>query len=181
MHLIFIQSKFCMKCHKSKYFRMIFYDKLKLDEMKIPDPLKLNNGWLDEEEGMPYWPIVSTYYIIQFLMIDSDVEDLSDYKGSKAYSYLKQGWLSNNFYHSLGSSKYCLLKSDCHPSDRLGDSLHKLWVCLSKNEGKLITNCPLYSYGWDEFYVQPFGSCFISYRSSNETWTYQSCLYNRSL
>ena len=29
-------------------------DKLKLDEMNIPDPFKLNNGWLDEEEGIAY-------------------------------------------------------------------------------------------------------------------------------
>ena len=29
-------------------------DKLKLDEMNIPDPLKLSNKWLDEEEGIAY-------------------------------------------------------------------------------------------------------------------------------
>ena len=29
-------------------------DKLKLDEMNIPDPLKLSNRWLDEEEGIGY-------------------------------------------------------------------------------------------------------------------------------
>ena len=66
-------------------------DELQLDEMNIPDPFKLNNGWLDEEEGIAHWSIVPTYYILQFLMIDSDVEDLSDYKRSKAYSYFKQG------------------------------------------------------------------------------------------
>ena len=54
-------------------------------------------------------------------MIDSDIEDLSDYKGSKAYSYFKQGWPSNISYHSLGSSKYCLLKKDCLISERLRD------------------------------------------------------------
>ena len=68
------------------------YDgKLQLDGISIPDPFKLSNGWLDEEEGIAYWSIVPTYYILQFLMIDSDVEDLSDYKRSKAYSYFKQG------------------------------------------------------------------------------------------
>ena len=51
-------------------------------------------------------------------MIDKDVEDLSDYKGSKAYSYFKQCWLSNISYHRLGSTKYCLLKSDCFPSEK---------------------------------------------------------------
>ena len=30
-------------------------DKLKLDEINIPDPFKLNNGWLDEDEGIAYW------------------------------------------------------------------------------------------------------------------------------
>ena len=103
-------------------------DKLKLDGMNIQDPFKLNNGWLDEEEGIGYWPIVPTYYIIQFLVIDSDAEDLSDYKGSKAYRYFKQGWLSNISYHSLGSSKH----------ERLRNSPHKLWACLSKKEGKVI-------------------------------------------
>ena len=39
-------------------------DKLKLDEMNITDPFKLNNGWLDEEERIAYWPIVPTYYYI---------------------------------------------------------------------------------------------------------------------
>ena len=96
--------------------------------MNIPDTFKLNNEWLDEEEGIAYWPIVPTYYIIQFLMINNVVEDLNDSKRSNAHSYFKQGGLSNICYHSLGSSKYCLLKSDCHPSERLRDSLHKLWV-----------------------------------------------------
>ena len=72
-------------------------------------------------------------------MIDKDVEDLSDYKGSKAYSYFKQCWLSNISYHRLGSSKYCLLKSDCFPSERLIDSPHTLWLRLPKKEGKVTT------------------------------------------
>ena len=65
-------------------------DKLKLNKMNISDPFKLDNRWLDDKEGIGYWPIVSTCYIIQFLMVDNDVEDLRDYKGSKAYSYFKQ-------------------------------------------------------------------------------------------
>ena len=62
------------------------YDnKLKLEDIQLPDPFKLTTGWLDEEEGISCWPMIPTFYIIQFLMIDSEVEDLSDYKGSKAY------------------------------------------------------------------------------------------------
>ena len=114
-------------------------DKLKLDKMNISDPFKLDNRWLDDEEGIGYWPILSTCYIIQFLMVDNDAEDLRDYKGSKAYSYFKQSWPSNISYHSLGSSKNYWLKKDCRPSERLKESPNKLWVCLSKNEGKVIT------------------------------------------
>ena len=94
--------------------------------MNIPDLFKLNNRWLDEEEGIAYWTIVPTNYIIQFLMIDSDVKDLSDYKLSKAYSYFKQSWLNNISHHKLESSKYCLLNGDCRPCERLQDSPHKL-------------------------------------------------------
>ena len=71
-------------------------------------------------------------------MINSDIEDLSNYKESKAYSYFKGGWLSNISYHSLGTREDCLLKIDCSPSERLRDSPHKLWVCLSKKEWKVI-------------------------------------------
>ena len=112
-------------------------DKLKLDEMNIPDAFKLNNGWLDEEEGIDYWPIAPRYYIIQFLMIDNDVEDLSNYKGYKAYSYINQGWLSNISYHSLGSSKYCLMRSECHPSERLRDSPHNCGYDYLNRKGRL--------------------------------------------
>ena len=65
-------------------------DKLKLDKMNISDPFKLYNRWLDDEEGIGYWPILSICYIIQFLMVDNDAEDLRDYKGSRAYNYFKQ-------------------------------------------------------------------------------------------
>jgi len=81
--------------------------------------------------------MIPTFHIIQYLMIDSEVEDLSDYKGSKAYSYFAKGWLSSVFYHPLGSSPQRLLKCDCRPSERLRDVPHKLWVCISKEDGKV--------------------------------------------
>ena len=69
-------------------------------------------------------------------MIDNDVEDLSNYKGYKAYSYINQGCLSNISYHSLGSSKYCLMRSECHPSERLGDSPHNCGYDYLNRNGK---------------------------------------------
>lgn len=76
---------------------------------------------------------------LNYIFLGSDVEDLSDNKGSKACSYFKQSWLSNISYYSLGLSKYCLLKSDCRPFKRLKDPPHKPWICLSIKEGKDIT------------------------------------------
>ena len=70
-------------------------------------------------------------------MIDNDVEGLSNYKGSKTYSYFKQGWLNNISYHSLGLSKYCLLKSECHPSERLRALLINYGYAYLKGKGKL--------------------------------------------
>ena len=115
-----------------------YSSKLKVSGRIIPDPFKLTTGWKDEDEGIAFWPIIPTLYIIQFLMIDSEVEDLSDYKGCKAYSYFKQGWLGPLSYHPLGSSDQCLLKSDCRPSERIRDVPHKLWLCISKKEGKVL-------------------------------------------
>lgn len=54
---------------------------------------------------------------LDYIFLGSDVEDLSDNKGSKACSYFKQSWLSNISYYSLGLSKHCLLKSDCRPNN----------------------------------------------------------------
>lgn len=115
-----------------------YSEKLKVEGITLPDPFTLKTGWMNEEEGIVFWPLVTTFYVINFLMLDSEVEDLSDYKGCKAYSYFKQGWLANVFYHQLGSSKYCLLKADCRPSERLRDVPHKLWICFLEKEGKVV-------------------------------------------
>ena len=80
------------------------------------------------------------------------------------HTVIKQGWLSNIFYHSLGLSKYCLLKSDCRLSERLRDAPHKLWVCLSKKEGKVIdAHCSCMA---NEFYLQSCCCSSILYRKA---------------
>jgi len=78
-------------------------------------------GWKEEEYGVAFWPMVTTFYIIKYLMLDSG--DLNDYKESKAYSYFKQGWLGKILYHPLGTSTICFMKTDCRPSQRLNDTL----------------------------------------------------------
>ena len=47
-------------------------------------------------------------------------------------------WLGPVSYHSIDDfSTYCFLKSDCHPSERLNDPPHKLWICISKTDAKI--------------------------------------------
>ena len=32
--------------------------KLKLDDKNIPDPFKIPHGWMNEDEGMKFWPMI---------------------------------------------------------------------------------------------------------------------------
>lgn len=60
--------------------------KLIMDGKTLPDPFQqLKSGWKNEEDGIAFWPMITTFYIIKYLMLDSEVEDLNDYKQSKAY------------------------------------------------------------------------------------------------
>ena len=34
-----------------------YKSKLKIDHFPIPDPLKIPHGWMEEDEGMAFWPI----------------------------------------------------------------------------------------------------------------------------
>lgn len=114
-----------------------YQKKLVYGSTKFPDPFKLEEGWKSEEEGIGMWPLVPTFYIIRFLMMDSTMGDLSDYKSSKAYSYFEKGWLGNIFYNDL-DGPFCLLKTDCRPSQKLSDVSHKLWLLISKVDGNVL-------------------------------------------
>lgn len=116
-----------------------YISKLTIDDIQIPDPFKLETGWEIEEDGIKSWPHVSTFYIIKFLMMDNNIEDLNDYKKSKAYSYFENGWLGNISYNSLNeNSLYSLMKTDCRPSQRISDTKHKLWLLFSKKNGNVL-------------------------------------------
>lgn len=115
-----------------------YKDKLVCKGFQIPDPFKLKEGWKPEREGIKHYPSVSTYYIIQFLMLNYDMEDLNDYKKSKAYSYFERGWLGKIDFHPLRNTPFCLLKTDCRPSQKISDTLHKLWLLLSKDTGNVL-------------------------------------------
>ena len=73
-----------------------YKNKLKVHYFPIPEPFKKPHGWMEEDEGMTFWPMLLYPDISKFLMFylsELGSKDLSDYKNSKAYSYHKSGWL----------------------------------------------------------------------------------------
>ena len=119
-----------------------YAEKLQIDGTILPDPFALEDGWLDEDSGMKYYP-PTTYpdicNYLQFFPAELASKDLNDYKTSKAYSYFKDGWLETLEYNEVDQySKYCLLKTRCRPSQRMNDAPHKLWICVNKKDGKIL-------------------------------------------
>ena len=43
-------------------------NKLKVDNFSMPDPFKILHGWMEEGEGMAFWPMLSYPDIFNFLM-----------------------------------------------------------------------------------------------------------------
>eukprot|EP00794_Sanderia_malayensis_P008045 gene8045-biopygen6517 len=119
-----------------------YIDKLKIEDENLPDPFKLEDGWLKEEDGVSLWPTTlypDIYNFLSFHPSELKNEDLSDYKTSKAYSYYSTGWLNTLQYHPISDRSYfCFLKTTCRPSQRISETHHHLWVCLSKKNGKII-------------------------------------------
>ena len=79
--------------------------KLLLDSQVIPDPNHLVSGWLSEDDGIYFWPLILYADIFNFLTFNPSElgsTDLNDYyKNSKAYSYFNRGWLGPVFYHNI--------------------------------------------------------------------------------
>ena len=113
------------------------------DTEEIPDPFKLSEGWISEEEGVKLWPPTLYPDIFNFLAFHPSElasNDLSDYKTSKGYSYYERGWLKPLSFNEISSaSQLCLLKTTCRPSQRISDVPHKLWVCIVKKTGKIMS------------------------------------------
>ena len=81
---------------KSKVICGEYESKLKFYDIKLPDPLVMEIGWLKEEDGRWFWPIVlypDIFNYLTFYPSELGSTDLSDYKACKAYSYFKCGWL----------------------------------------------------------------------------------------
>ena len=124
-----------------KEIRTEYDSKLKVDDIIIPDPYTLTEGWVDEKYGMKFWPMVLYPDIFNYLMFfpsELGSKDLNDYKNSKAYSYYKSGWLGQLWYHCIdGSGKFCVLKTDCRKSQSIRDTNHKLWIVIEKKSAHI--------------------------------------------
>ena len=107
---------------------------MSIDRFKIP------HGWLDEDEGMAFWPILlypDIFNYFTFIPFELGSTDLSDYKDSKAYSYYDKGFLHPLEYHEFSGSKFCLLKGKCEHSQAISMPPHKLWLCIEKRNAKV--------------------------------------------
>ena len=75
--------------------------KLRVDDRLIPVPFKIPHGWLEEDEGMAFWPMLlypDIFNCLMFYPTQFSSTDLSDYKNSKAYSYYNYGWLQPLYF-----------------------------------------------------------------------------------
>ena len=110
--------------------KLEYQNKLLISDVAIPDPYKLESGWLSEENGRIFWPMVMYPDIFNYLMFypsELGSTDLNDYKECKAYSYYKSGWLQELLYHSIDNQNpYCIIKSSCRKSEEINDAFHQL-------------------------------------------------------
>ena len=122
--------------------KLEYQNKLLISDVAIPDPCKLESGWLSEENGRIFWPMVMYPDIFNYLMFypsELGSTDLNDYKECKAYSYYRSGWLQELLYHSIDNQNpYCIIKSSCRKSEKINDAFHQLWVIIEKRTAKIL-------------------------------------------
>ena len=108
--------------------------KLKIDDRNIPDPFKIPHGWMNEDQGMKFWPMLLYPDIFNYLMFfpsELGRKDLNDYKFSKAYSYHKSGWLQPLLYHNLTGSNFYILKDECKKSQKVRQDTCTQCTCIA--------------------------------------------------
>ena len=116
-------------------------NKLVIDGTTLKSPFDTKEGWLEEADGIIYWPMLLYPDIFNYLCFypsELPSKDLSDYKNSKAYSYYITGWLYPLLYNSVSdNSKVCVFKGECRKSERINDTSHKLWLIVEKKTAKV--------------------------------------------
>ena len=74
--------------------------KLRVDDRLIPDPFKIPHGWLEEDEGMAFWPILLYRDIFNYLMFyptQLGSTNLSDYKTRKLIAIINLVGFSSHY------------------------------------------------------------------------------------
>ena len=82
-----------------------YQEKLVIDGKTIPDPFKIPHGWLAEDEGIVFWPVVTAldiYAKLMFYPSELRSTELSDYN-------FKNGWMNPLLHHNLSGSRFCLM------------------------------------------------------------------------
>ncbi|XP_034030131.1 uncharacterized protein LOC117513977 [Thalassophryne amazonica] len=119
---------------------------LTVDGVVLPDPFTdLPHGWQGEEKGIHHWPPCMFYDMSEYLIsrVERDLQTrlLTDYKEGKAYSYFDSKWLKEVYYHPISdNSVYCFLKADYTPSMNIRSLPHRVWVCIIKKTGKVVSS-----------------------------------------
>lgn len=117
------------------------------DNIMLPDPLSLQDGWLRENNGITLWPPIFLSDITLYLMEDHPGKDidfqkriLNEYKEGKAYCLFDSGFLKEVCYHQVSpESDYCFLKAKCTHSMKISDTPHTTWVAALKTSGKIFS------------------------------------------
>ena len=108
-----------------------YKNKLKIDDFLIPDQFKIPQGWMEEDEEMTFWPMLSYPDVLNFLMLypsDLGSKELRDCQNSNTNSVHKLAWLQPLEHHNLWGSKYCIIRVECRKSHSIRDPFHKLLI-----------------------------------------------------
>ncbi|XP_078610518.1 uncharacterized protein LOC144881370 [Branchiostoma floridae x Branchiostoma japonicum] len=105
------------------------------DGVRLPDPYSLT-GWKDD---LSLWPDTD-YGCIYTYLIEApgpfNGEAMKAYKSLEAYNLFISGHVRECRYHPIGKNvKVCFLKAKVVPGQRVTETPHNPWVCLTKKEG----------------------------------------------
>jgi len=77
--------------HQQRQLLAEYKNKLTAKGTVLPDPLSVKDGWLTEQQGMPYWPQLYFSDITEYLRHQTPADlyhrVCNEYKEGKAYRY----------------------------------------------------------------------------------------------
>ena len=85
-----------------------YKSKPKIDDFPIRDPFKILHGWIEEDEGVAFWLMLSYPDIFNLLMFypgELGNKDLSDHKNSKAGPPQALFLLKGQYFSKYGTFK----------------------------------------------------------------------------